>query len=279
MTALAIATAGLTELRPARVLERRRETADVTTLTLAREDGGTDVLPGQFAMLYAFGAGEVPISYSGDPRRPERVHTLRAVGAVTRALGEAPVGTELGVRGPFGRGWPLDEAEGRHVVVLGGGIGLAPLRPVLYALAAGAPRAARVTVLHGARTPQNLLFEASLAAWREQAGFAVQTIVDRASTDWTGRVGVLPALLDRLEGPLEDALVFMCGPEVMLRYGVRSLIRRGVPPTAIHVSLERNMQCAVGSCGHCQLGGVFVCRDGPVFPWPEVASRLAVKEI
>lgn len=261
---------------PVTVIDAREECEDVTTLTLEAA-GARPVIPGQFNMLYAFGVGEAAISTSGDPARSDVfVHTIKAVGATTRALCRLRPGDVLGVRGPFGEGWPMDRIAGADLLIIAGGLGLAPLRPVLYDVArSGWKGVERLTLLAGARRPEDLLFQSELEDWRSQRGPTVVTTVDHASKAWTGRVGVVPALLRDIElRPTTIALV--CGPEVMMRYVVRELARRGLPEDRLYLSMERNMKCAIGFCGHCQLGPAFVCKDGPVlrfdrlrrFFWP-----------
>jgi anaerobic sulfite reductase subunit B len=247
--------------RPVPVLSRRQETHDTWTLRLP---AGAAFAPGQFAMLYAFGAGEAPISVSGVDGDVE--HTVRAVGAVTRALCRADV---LGVRGPFGNCWPLDAAAGRDVVVIAGGIGLAPLRPVIRALAG---REA-VHVLYGARGPAEMLYTDELERW------GAQVIVDVPDATWPGAVGVVTKLIERAAFDPARALAMICGPEVMMRFAVGALRARGVPADAIWVSLERSMHCGTGHCGHCQLGPRLICRDGPVFRHDAVERLLRVPEL
>jgi NAD(P)H-flavin reductase len=230
-------------------------------------------------MLYAFGAGEVPISVSGDPRDASLVHTVRAVGEATRSICGLGAGAQLGVRGPFGRGWPLDAAAGRDVVVVAGGVGLAPLRPVVYELLNGRERYGRVAVLYGGRTPDQLLFRDQLEDWAGRDDVELATIVDAAGGDWRGRVGVVPALIESSPVPAPGAIAMVCGPEVMMRFSAEALLGAGLAPADIFISMERNMRCAVGHCGHCQWGPSFVCRDGPVFSWAQIGSRLAVREI
>ena len=262
---------------PFRVVDRRRDTADTWTLEL--EGGGLPFAPGQFTMLAAGGAGEVPISISGDPARPERlVHTVRAVGAATRAICAAEPGRVLGVRGPFGRPWPVDEVEGADVVVVAGGIGLAPLRPAVLALLARRERYGRIAVLYGGRDPAQLLYSAELAEWRRR-GLDVAVTVDTASPEWDGSVGVVTRLIDRADLDPASAVALVCGPEVMMRFAVPALGRRGVGAERVFVSLERNMQCGIGLCGHCQLGPTLICRDGPVYTWAAVAPWLAIEEL
>ncbi len=264
-----------------RVTSTRRETEDTWTLALesiGRE--GLEFSPGQFTMLYSYGAGEVPISVSGDPRRPGTlVHTVRAVGAATAAVCATPQGDELGVRGPFGRGWPIAEAAGRDVVVVAGGVGLAPLRSVLYEALADRERYGRLTLLYGSRTPAQLLYRDELAEWAEREEIETALIVDAAEESWGGRVGVVPALIERAELDGAEAIAMVCGPEVMMRFSVEALLTAGLAPERIFLSMERNMRCAVGHCGHCQWGPSFVCRDGPVYSWSEAEPWFTIREL
>jgi NAD(P)H-flavin reductase len=268
--------------RPFRVGQVRRETHDTWTLALSPAGGDESFAfaPGQFNMLYAFGVGEVPISISGDPARPlPVVHTLRSVGAATRALARARSGDLLGLRGPFGKGWPLAEAAGRDLVVLAGGIGLAPLRPAVYQLLARRERYGRIVVLYGARSPRDLLYRQEIQRWRSRFDLMVEPTVDFAAAGWRGHVGVVTRLIARGGFEPGNTLALLCGPEIMMRYAVRELLRQGVAAERIHLSLERNMKCAVGFCGHCQLGPHFLCKDGPVFALPRVASIFELREV
>ena len=264
---------------PFRVTAARQETHDTWTLELAPHGGSPlePFAPGQFAMLYAFGAGEVPISVSsidGD----RLVHTVRAVGAATRTICATEPGAQLGVRGPFGTIWPLDQAEGGDVVVVTGGIGLAPLRPAIEHLVANRDSYRAVTLLYGARSPDEMLYFSQLQAWRE-GGIDVKYTVDSAGPDWDGRVGLVTKLIPIAGFQGERTTAFVCGPEVMMRFVTAALRERGVPADGIHVSLERNMKCAIGHCGHCQLAHRFVCKDGPVFPVGRIGTLLGVREL
>jgi NAD(P)H-flavin reductase len=264
---------------PARVLSAARETADTVTMTLALPGPVRPFLPGQFNMLYAFGVGEVPISMSGDPARSEvLVHTVRAVGAVTEALCAVATDDVIGVRGPYGAPWPMDVARGADLLLVAGGLGLAPLRPALYHALNRRADYRRLFLLVGARSPADLLFRSELDGLKQRDDITVLVTVDHASMDWKGRVGVVPALLADLELDARGTVAFVCGPEVMMRFTVRELGRRGIAGDRIHLSMERSMKCAVGFCGHCQLGPSFICKDGPVLPYDRIRSLFWLRE-
>ena len=267
--------------RPWRVVRVRRETPDTKTLELEpAEPLNFAFRPGQFNMLYVFGVGEVPISISGDPQNPQGlVHTVRAVGAVTRALCSLKRGDVVGVRGPFGSAWPVDEAEGSDVVIVAGGIGLAPLRPALYRVLANRGKYGNVALLYGARTPQDLLYRRELERWRGRFDLQVEVTVDAAGEGWYGHVGVVTKLIPRAEFDPDEAVALVCGPEIMMRFAVKALHERGVSLDNIYISMERNMKCAVGFCGHCQFGPQFICKDGPVFRFREIEGFFRVREI
>jgi NAD(P)H-flavin reductase len=261
-----------------------QDTRDTFTLELTPRTPADrleeDFRPGQFNMLYVFGVGEVPISMSGDPGRPEvLVHTTREVGAVTRAMGALEKGATVGVRGPYGTAWPVDEAEGGDVVIVAGGIGLAPLRPAIYHLLTHRDRYRRVTVLFGARTPEELLYEPELSAWRSRLDLDVHVSVDRATGDWRGNVGFVTALIPRAPFDPHETVAMTCGPEIMMRNAARALLDRGIPEERLWLSMERNMKCAIGHCGHCQMGPYFVCHDGPVFSYDTIAPLMDVPEV
>ena len=265
---------------PFAVVAKRRDTTDTWTLELEAEAGdGLAFEPGQFTMLSRGGAGEVPISISGDPDEPSRlVHTVRAVGLATRAICAAERGDVLGVRGPFGNAWPVDAAEGADVVVVCGGIGLAPLRPAILTLLARRERYGRVLLLYGGRSPTQLLYPGELDAWAAR-GLEDAVTVDSAGPEWLGHVGVVPRLIRRAAFDANSAVALVCGPEVMMRFAAAALAERGVPAVRTYASMERNMQCGIGLCGHCQLGPTLICRDGPVYRWDALAPWLAIREL
>ncbi len=266
--------------RLARVWRRRRDGPAVWTLELEEEGAdGPAFAPGQFTMLTAFGVGEVPVSISGDPAKPRRlVQTIRAVGAVTEALVRLAPGAQLGLRGPFGSAWP-DAAAGGDVLVVAGGLGLAPLRPLLYRLLGARDSYRRVTLLYGSRGPEEVLFRRELEAWQAKGAIDVAVTVDHAPAGWSGHVGVVPALVPQARFDPARTTAFVCGPEVMMRFAIAALLEAGLAAGSIHLSMERNMKCAVGLCGHCQFGGSLVCRDGPVYRYDRIADLLGVKEL
>lgn len=264
-----------------RVEKVRRDLSDTFTMELAAEDGWEFVFqPGQFNMLYVFGVGEIPISISGDPSdRSRLVHTTRAVGPVSQALDELKPGDTLGVRGPFGTVWPVEAAYGRDLIFVAGGVGLAPLRPAIIHAMANRERYGRVMVLYGARTPEDILFKKELERWRGRFDMDVLVTVDRATGKWSGNVGVVTNLV--MKGGFDplQATAFICGPEVMMRYGAQAMEKRGLGRDHIWLSMERNMKCGCGLCGHCQWGPHFVCKDGPVFRYDRIADLFLISEL
>lgn len=260
----------------------RKETYDTFTLDLEPLNGGKGFYYkcGQFNMLYVFGVGEVPISISGDPDDHKTlVHTTRAVGTVTNAMRLLKRGDIIGVRGPFGSSWPVEESAGKDVVVVAGGIGLAPLRPVIYSLLAERAKYGKVVLLYGARTPDDLLYRQELEQWRARFDFEVHVSVDRAKGDWSGNVGVVTTLIPKANFDPLHSLAMVCGPEIMMRFTVLDLQKRGISTDRIYVSGERNMKCGIGHCGHCQFGHTFVCKDGPVFRFDQIADIFTKREV
>lgn len=266
--------------RPYRVRHRWRESHDVFTLALEALDGGdAPYRPGQFNMLYRFGVGEVPISVSGRhlPGRP-MLHTIRAVGAISAALCEARTGDVVGVRGPFGSDWRVGDAQGGDLLLIAGGIGLAPLRSALHYAMSERRRFGRITLLVGARSPSEVIYNRELPRLRARQDLAVEVTVDRADPSWPGHVGLVTQLVPAARFDPPNTLALVCGPEVMMRFTAATLTARGIAPERIRVSLERNMKCAIGWCGHCQVGQEFVCLDGPIRSWTQAGPLLSVKE-
>lgn len=259
--------------RSFRVQRVRKETMDTFTLELepVRGEQSFPFLPGQFNMLYIYGVGEIPISISGDPGKPDvLVHTTRAVGVVTSAMQALKRGDMLGVRGPFGSSWSMQEAQGKDVVIVAGGLGLAPVRPVIYQLMAQREKYKNVVLLYGTRTPNDILYRAEMETWRSRFDFDVYVTVDRAIAPWRGSVGVVTRLIPRSPFDHQNAVAMVCGPEVMMRFTLLELEKRGLDPESIFISMERNMKCAIGFCGHCQWGPNFICKDGPVFRYSKI---------
>lgn len=263
------------------VTRTSRETQDTHTLDLEPLDGEPLAFAaGQFTMLHAFGVGEVPISISGDPGRPATLrHTIRDVGSVSRALARATPGTVVGVRGPFGTGWDVGAGRGGDVVFVAGGIGLAPLRPAVLEVRAAREDYGRVVLLYGARTPEEILFTEDLRSWAGDHGIDVEVIVDHGPHAWRGSVGLVTQLIARAELEAGRTLGLICGPEVMMRHSATALGDRGVPRSRVRLSMERNMKCGVGLCGHCQLREYFLCMDGPVLSYDLLGPLMARAEL
>lgn len=259
----------------------RRETRDTYTLHVAPKESParTPYLPGQFNMLYAFGIGEVPISISALPDADGVMgHTVRDVGPVTQALTRLKKGDVVGLRGPFGTNWSVEQARGSDVVIIAGGIGLAPLRPVVHSILAQRSDFGKVALIYGARTPAEVLYPREISRWRSR-GIEARVTVDRSIGPWEGEVGVVTRLIPRASFDPQNCLVMVCGPEVMMRFTVTELHKLGIPDDRIFISMERNMKCSVGLCGHCQLGPYFICKDGPVFSYSQMRDWFWKKEV
>ncbi len=236
--------------------------------------------PGQFNMLYLPGVGEAAISICSDPENgKELLHTIRIAGSVTSGLKKLGPGGIVGLRGPFGRGWPMEEVEGRDVVLVAGGIGLAPLRPVVYSLLHHRERVRRLVLLYGSRSPEECLYANEIREWYDDPRIDVLVTVDNATGDWAGPVGVVTKLLARLKLDSSNSVVMVCGPRILNRVAAWQFLQSHVPADRVYVSLERNMNCGFGRCGHCQYGSKFVCKDGPVFPFSEIASIFGKEEV
>lgn len=267
--------------RPFRIRRVIREVPGVFTWHLEPEDGGSfSFRPGQFNMLYQFGIGEVPISISGDCRRRDLLmHTIRVAGSVTKEMAKLKAGDTIGVRGPFGNGWPIADAYGSDVIFVTGTIGLAPLRPLILEVLAERDKFGKVVLCYGSRGTDDILFEKDLHEWRGRFDTNVHVTVHSAPVGYRGRVGSVAAAVKvaRIDG--ENTAAFVCRSEVMTKPAVDALAERGLSHDRIWVNLERNMKCGIGLCGHCQWGPTFMCKDGPVYRFDQVEARMRVREL
>lgn len=266
---------------PAVIREIKPEVYGISTFTISPRDPAQTFVPfrpGQFNMIHLPGFGEVAISISSDPSVPDVMgHTIRYAGVVTRAVGRLKVGDTIGLRGPYGHGWPLEESVGKDLLIVTGGIGMAPLRPVLLHVIHHRKSYGRVIVLYGGRTPQDLLYQDEFDSWREQ-GIELHVSVDRADETWTGQVGVIPMIFYKIRLEHRNTVVYTCGPEIMMRFVIFEALARRIPKDRIYVSMERNMKCAIGICGHCQVGPTFICKEGPVLKYSAVETFFGREE-
>lgn len=256
-----------------------QDTHDIFTLTLIPEVGDIpSFLPGQFNMLTHFGFGEIPISISGDPSKENvLIHTIRAVGPVTLAMRKLKKGDQIGVRGPFGTSWPLSR-KNCDVLIVAGGLGLAPLRSAIYELLKHRKQFQKITILYGTRTIEDILYQEELQAWKNK-GFVVEMTLDQPDIRWGGPVGFVTSLIPHHLTQPENTIAFVCGPEIMMKVAAKELLNTKVREESIYLSMERNMKCAVGCCGHCQMGPIFICKDGPIFSYNQLKNWLTIKEL
>ena len=262
------------------VMERTQESPTIFTLRLRLSDAAAQAAyrfaPGQFNMLYLYGVGEVPISIMSDPEERDGIgHTIRALGRVTKGLAALQPGDSLGLRGPYGRGWPLQEMGGHDVVLVTGGLGCAPVVSVIHYVLKRRERYGKLVIIQGVKHAEDLIWSEQYAKWAALPNTQVLVAASEGAALWPWHVGRVTELFQLACFDPARAVGMMCGPEGMMRVAADNLLQRGVPESRLYLSMERNMQCAVGRCGHCQLGGSFVCRDGPVFNWGQVKSLLA----
>jgi NAD(P)H-flavin reductase len=266
---------------PVTIAEIQQEVPGIATYKLGFVDSqraqGYRFSAGQFNMLYVPGIGESAISLSSDPGDSVLLHTIRIAGNVTRALARKRVGDQIALRGPFGSSWPMEACKGRDIVIACGGVGLAPLRPALYHIIAHRADHGRVFLLYGARTPGDLLYSREYPAWRER-DIEVEVTVDIGDQDWRGNMGVVPVLFYRLRLNPSRTVILTCGPEVMIRFVIFEALARKIPADRIFLSMERNMNCAIGHCGHCQLGPAYICKDGPVFSYRQMEPYMHLED-
>lgn len=257
-----------------------KETRDTFTVELKPSNGAFHFKAGQFNMLYMYGIGEVPISISGDPFDKQKIiHTIRAYGAVTSRMANLKRGDMVGVRGPFGKHWPIENLAGRDILLVAGGIGVAPIRPILYYILANRNEYGKVTLLYGERTPGDLIYRGQIEQWRGRFDLDIDVTVDSAREGWLGHVGVVTTLIPRIQLDPRNTMAMLCGPEIMMHYTILELQKRGLQNDQIYISMERNMKCGIGFCGHCQLGPKFVCKDGPVFLFSEMKDLFRQREM
>lgn len=258
------------------------ETEDVFTIELEPEDEDLSKFkfkPGQFNMLYAFGIGEAAISICTDSSKTGAFsHTIHRVGYVTRSISNMKNGDVIGIRGPFGSCWPVEKTEGKDICIVAGGIGLAPLRPAIYHIFKNRKKYGKITILYGARTPGDLLYRNELDQWNKKHDVSVEITVDRADSSWKGYVGVVTTIIDYAKLNPANTVAMVCGPELMMKFSIDELMMIGFTESSIYLSMERNMKCAVGFCGHCQFGPYFVCKDGPVFRFDRIKKIFDIEE-
>lgn len=268
----------------AKIVDRRHEAKNIYTYRLRFnseiDQRNYSFRPGQFNMLYVFGVGEIPISISGDPEDKEGIdHIIRAVGTVSRALEACESGTSLGIRGPFGSEWPLAEAVGKDVLLVTGGLGCAPVMGAIHYILKRRKKYGAVKILHGIKAPHDLIYRQKIEEWKSFPDTEVHLTSDTADKNWKFHIGVVTNLLEQIEINPEQTIVMMCGPEIMMRFAIKEFFKRNIPKNQIYLSMERNMKCALGFCGHCQYGPHFICKDGPILRYDQVAGIFPYKEI
>jgi NAD(P)H-flavin reductase len=266
---------------PARIIEKRTYGERLHGYRLRLLDPTArpryDFAPGQFNMVYAPGVGEVAISISSDPNEELLEHTIRIVGRTTEVIDRFSVGDVVGLRGPYGTGWPLQEARFKDVLVVTGGLGCAPVSGAIEYMIRRRASYGRITILHGVKRPADLAHRERFEAWRRQPDVRVMLTSDQPDRHWRDRTGVVTELFDEVTDlDPSRTVLFMCGPDVMMRHALRFAHARGIPDHRIYVSLERNMKCAVGLCGRCQMGPFFLCKDGPVLEYARIARFFRV---
>lgn len=264
----------------ANVTEHRQEWAECVTLTVTAREMPLFCQPGQFFMVSLPGVGEVPLSVSGTAHDDTGVQfTIAAVGPVTRHLCEQKAGATIGLRGPFGIGWPLHTVSGRDVMLIAGGLGMAPLRPVIQSIIERPIRVKTLTVLCGASIPSSLLYEDDLAEWEHTGRVSVVPVVERPSPTWRGKQGLVTDRIAEADFSSSQTTSFICGPEQMMRAAAKILVECGVATNQMYLAVERNMQCGVGWCGRCQLGPILLCRDGPVVSFDRVGPFFTIPRV
>ena len=265
----------------AEITKRTEESPTIFTLQtrfIDPREPPVSFYPGQFNMLYLYGVGEVAISIASDPAEKKYLsHTIRAVGRVTKALQQLPKGSQIGLRGPYGKGWPLEEAKGKDIIIVTGGLGCAPTVSAIKYILARRDDYGSLTILQGVKHSDDLIFKRQYALWEQAPNTHVHIAADCAGPKWSWCIGYVTDLIQSLAVLPESSIAMMCGPEMMMHAAINALTKKGVSEGNIYLSMERNMACGVGHCGHCQYGGLFICKDGPVFAYPQIKALFSEK--
>lgn len=255
---------------PAKILEVIEETPNIRTFVLKPEQE-IPFLAGQFVELTIPGFGEAPFTPSSSQFERETLEmTIMRVGRATGALFQKKAGDVLGIRGPYGKPYPLDEFAGRDIYIVGGGVGLAPLRALFLALVHELHKYRRVYLRYGARTPNDIVYKRHIPEWRKIKGVDIELSVDTGDESWVGKVGVVTCLMDEIPCDVKKSVAVVCGPPIMMKFVTMKLLEAGFPGASIYLSMEKNMSCGLGQCGHCRLGRFFTCKDGPVLTWEQI---------
>ncbi len=265
----------------AEIVARDQDSPSIFTLHLKFIDRNHHQLfafhPGQFNMVYLYGVGEVAISIVSDPDQKHLFsHTIRAIGRVTKAMQKLQVGDRIGIRGPFGRGWPLHQVKGKDILIVTGGLGCAPIVGVINYILARRNDYGHLKILQGVKHSDDFIFRKQYAIWQQSPHTEIHIAADQAVKKWPWYIGYVTDMIQSLTFTPENSVVMMCGPELMLHTAIKELMKKNISENNIYLSMERNMECGTGQCGHCQYGGLFICKDGPIFAYPEIKDLFSV---
>lgn len=265
----------------AEIIECSHETSSIFTLHLSFIERHRHHLfafhPGQFNMVYLYGVGEVAISIVSDPDEKHVIsHTIRAIGRVTKALQKLKPGDRVGIRGPYGRGWPLHKVHGKDIVIVTGGLGCAPTVSIINYILARRSHFGNLKILQGVKHSDDFIFRKQYEIWQQAPYTEIHIAADQAGPKWPWSIGYVTDMIDILDLKPENTIAMMCGPEMMMHTAIHALNQKGISENDIYLSMERNMECGIGQCGHCQYGGLFVCKDGPIFAYPEIKALFNV---
>ncbi len=264
------------------IVERIDEGADMFSLRLKFSDpklqDDYEFEPGQFNMLYLYGVGEIAISIVSDPEDSHIIdHTIRIVGRVTRGMANLKTGDRIGLRGPYGRGWPMLEAKQKDVIIVTGGLGCAPVVSAINYIEQRRGDYGRLNIVQGVKHSADLIWKSRYDRWRQLPQTRVFLTADVGDVLWPWHVGPVTTLFDQMEYDPDNVTVMMCGPEGMMHAACTHLLEKNIASSQLFLSMERNMQCALGHCGHCQYGSKFICKNGPVFSYDKIADLFSVK--